>query len=196
MALFQISGSQTWVWQGQPAVVDITDTTKAGLVVRQFPYGLYFHRRDGWLPKVSRAWARFLSRLVERRATMIRNMDPRTADELLDEWESAFFEEPLDPALTDADRRAAILTQVRNRGGVTADYYEALALDFGYVAVVTDAADPFTTISLCDDFLAGGEWKVTMQVTAPSQGAVKDQQLQQLIDSQLLAGWFALYTFT
>lgn len=196
MALFQISGEAVWVWQGQTAVYDVTDATKAGLVVRQFPHGRYFTRTDGWLPKVSRAWARFLSRLVERRATMIRNMDPRTADELLDEWESAFFETPLDPTLSDDDRRAAILTQVRNRGGVTATYYEALALDFGYVAVVTDAADPFTTLSLADDFLAGGEWKVTMQVTTPSQTAVKDQQLEQLINSQLLAGWFALYTFT
>jgi uncharacterized protein YmfQ (DUF2313 family) len=197
MALFQISGSQTWVWQGQPAVADVTDTDKAGLVLRQFPFGRYFDRRNGWLPKVARAWARFLSRLVERRATMVRNMDPRTADELLDEWEQAYFDEPLDPSLTDDDRRQAILAQVRSRGGVTAAYYESVAADFGYPgAVVTDAADPFTTISPCDDFLAGGEWKVTFLVTVPSQTAVRDQQLERLINGQLLAGWFALYDFT
>ena len=69
--------------------------------------------------------------------------------------------------------------------------------DFGYLdAVVEDAADPFTTISLCDDFLQDGEWKLTFKLTATSQGAARDALLQDLINSQLLEGWFALYEFT
>jgi uncharacterized protein YmfQ (DUF2313 family) len=197
MAVLPIYGEQVWSAEQQPATTDITDTTKSALVTRQFPFGRYFDRTDGWLPKVAKAWARFLSRLVERVSTMKRNMDPRTADELLPEWESAFFEDPLDPDLTDDDRREAILAQVRAQGGVTADDIEALAADFGYGdAVVTDAADPFTTVSLSDDFLLGGEWKVTLLLTAASQGAVRDEQLKALVDAALLAGWFAIYDFT
>ena len=197
MAVILIYGEQTLNLEQPVATYDITDTSKAALVLRQFPFGRYFDRTAGWLPKVARAWARFLSRLVERKSTMERNMDPRTADELLDEWESAYFEDPLDPGLTIDDRRDAILAQVRALGGVTAEYYEAVATDFGYGdAVVTDAADPFTTVSLADDFLAGGEWKLTFLLTAASQTAARDAQLVDLINGQLLAGWFALYDFT
>jgi uncharacterized protein YmfQ (DUF2313 family) len=174
----------------------VTDLKKLGAVLRAFPPGEYFHRTEGWLRPTARGIARVLSRFCKRKAALERNMDPRTADELLDEWESAFGIVP-EPGASLEDRRDAVLTKIRSLGGVTAAYYEGLADSFGYPdAVVTDAADPFTTVSLCDDFLQDLEWKVTMQVTAASQGAARDAQLQELINSQLLAGFFAIYTFT
>lgn len=196
MALILVYGEQVAIAQQPAAQVQVTDLRKYGAVLRAFPFGEYFHRTAGWLPPTARGIARTLSRFCRRKATLERNMDPRVADELLDEWESALAIEP-SPGESLEDRRDAVLTKLRSLGGVTAAYYEGLADSFGYPdAVVTDAADPFTTESLCDDFLQDLEWKVTMQVTAASQGAARDQLLQDLINSQLLAGFHAIYTFT
>ena len=90
-----------------------------------------------------------------------------------------------------------ILTRVRALGGSTAAYYEALAADFGYGdAVVTDAGFPATCNGTCNQALYGGEWLLVFRVTAASQGAVRDNDLQNLINGQLLAGWFAVYDLT
>lgn len=196
MAFLDIYGSQTLFLEQDGAALEVTNTNAASSVLRKFPFGAYFDRSAGWLPPTSKAIARFNSRLTEKRLLFEKNMDPRQADVLLDEWESAYGLVPADGQTID-DRRDALLSKVRNIGGVTAAYYEAVAADFGYGdAVVTDAADPFTTISECDDFLMGGEWKLVFNVTAASQTAVRDQLLQDLINGQLLAGWFAIYEFT
>jgi uncharacterized protein YmfQ (DUF2313 family) len=195
MAIIDVNGEQKLLLEQPAAQLQVVDTALTPDVLREFPWGEYFHRTNGWLPRVSRAIARFFSRLLRRKDAFEKNMDPRQADELLDEWEEAYG---LDPAvgLTDDDRRDALLARVRNQGGVTLAYYQSVAVDFGYLdAVVTDAADPLTTESLCDDFLQDEEWKLTFKVAAASQGAARDQQLQDLINGQLLAGWFAFYEF-
>lgn len=182
---------------GQPAApLQCTSLELEAFVLRQVPPGEYFSREDGWWVKTARGIARFLSRFVKRRRAFERQMDPRTAEELLPEWESAYAI-PTDTSIPLDDRRATVLTKVRSLGGVNVTYYEGLADSFGYPdAVVTAAADPFTTVSLADDFLAGGEWKLTMRLTAASQGAVRDALLEELISSQLLAGYFAIFEFT
>jgi uncharacterized protein YmfQ (DUF2313 family) len=196
MAIIPIYGASELGATNSNSSLDVTDKSAYPFVVRLFPPGGYFSRAAGWLPKTARAIARFMSRLTRRRAAFVLNMDPRQADELLDEWESAYGITPVQ-GTTDDDRRDAVLTKVRSLGGVTAAYYEALAADFGYPdAVVTDAAEPFTTGSFCGDLIKGAEWKLTLELTAASQGAARDQQLQELIDSQLLAGWGSVYDFT
>ena len=195
MAIIDVYGEQTLILDQPPAQLQVVDTELAPAAMREFPPGEYFNRTDGWLPRVGRAIARFFSRLLRRVRAFTKNMDPRQADELLDEWERAYGLAPED-GLTEADRRDALLAKVRNQGGVVAAYYQAVAVDFGYGdAVVEDAADPFTTESLCDDFLQDEEWKLSFKVTATSQGAARDQQLEDLINGQLLAGWFAFYEF-
>lgn len=170
-------------------VAHATNTNAAPFVMRQFPHGAYFDRSAGWLPHVARGVARFLSRLLARQRAFEKNLDPRQADELIDEWESAYDITP-DDTLDLSIRRDQVVARIRNTGSVLAAYYQQLAIDFGYTdAVVTDAADPFETDSLCDDFLAGGEWQLTFTVTASSIDATKDALLEQLIEGQLLAGW-------
>lgn len=195
MPSINIYALQTFTLTIYPAPIDQTNLIKWAATLRAFPPGEYFNRSDGWVPGMTRGIARTLSRFFIRVGAFHRQMDPRTADELLDEWERCFGLETDSMSLE--DRRDAVLAKIRSLGGVTAEYYEGVAISFGYAdAVVTAAADPFTTLSLCDDFLQDGEWKVTMQVTAASQGAARDQALQDLLNSQLLAGFFAIYTFT
>jgi uncharacterized protein YmfQ (DUF2313 family) len=183
-------------------LMSVTDISATPKVLRQFPLGPYFDRTTGWLPATARGIARFLSRLWERRTAFVRNMDPRTADELLEDYERAFALDQEDE--TDEDRRDAILTKMRARGGVTAADIQQAAIDFGYLdAVVTDAANPLDTESLADDFLMDTEWKLTLLLTAASQGVARDTLLEELIlslsdprNSLLHAGWYAIFDFT
>lgn len=195
MAIIDIYGEQEVESSGGLAFLDVTDVTAAPEVLRQFPYGEYWNRTIGWLPRVARAIARFFSRLRRAREMFERQYDPRTADILLAEREHERGIIPIDGQTLD-ERRATVLAKMRAEGGVNAAYYTSVCVNAGYLdAVVVPAADPFTTVSVADDYLAGGLWKVTMHVTATSLGAVQDQALQDLINGQLQAGFHAIYTF-
>lgn len=195
MAIVDIYGEQQADAESNVAFLDVTDLSAVPEVLRQFPTGEYWHRTIGWLPTVARAIARFFSRLRRARELFERQYDPRTADVLLAERELERGVVPVDGQTID-ERRAAVLAKMRAEGGVTKAYYTQVCVDAGYLdAVVTEAADPFTTISVADDYLAGGLWMVTMQVTATSLGAAQDQALQDLINGQLQAGFHAIYTF-
>jgi uncharacterized protein YmfQ (DUF2313 family) len=195
MAFLDIYGQQEAEARGGMAFLDVTSVAEAPEVMRQFPLGWYWDRTTGWLPAVARAIARFFSRLRRAREMVERQFDPRTADVLLPERETERAIIPID-GQTLEERRATVLAKMRAEGGVNADYYTSVCVDAGYLdAVVTAAADPFTTVSVADDYLAGGLWKVTMHVTATSLGAVQDQALQDLINGQLQAGFHAIYTF-
>jgi uncharacterized protein YmfQ (DUF2313 family) len=195
MAVVDIYGEQQAEAYGNVAFLDVTDLSAVPEVLRQFPHGEYWNRTIGWLPAVARAIARFFSRLRRARELLERQYDPRTADVLLAERELERGVVPVDGQTLD-ERRASVLAKMRAEGGVTKAYYTNVCVDAGYLdAVVIEAADPFTTISVADDVLAGGLWKVTMQVTATSLGAAQDQALQDLINGQLQGGFHAIYTF-
>lgn len=196
MAIIDIYGQQLSESDPQGAPLDVSDVSEASDFLRQFPFGEYWNRTVGWLPAVARAVARFFSRLRRYREQLQRQIDPRTADVLLPEREAERGVVPVD-GQTLEERRATVLAKMRASGGVNAAYYTQVCVDAGYLdAVVTTAADPLTTMSTVDDFLQNGLWMVTMQVTATSLGAVQDQALQDLINGQLQAGFFAIYTFT
>jgi uncharacterized protein YmfQ (DUF2313 family) len=195
MAFIDIYGAQESETGGSMAFLDVTSVAEAPEVMRQFPLGWYWDRTVGWLPPVARAIARFFSRLRRAREMLERQYDPRTADILLPERETERGIVPIE-GQTLEERRATVLAKMRSEGGVNTDYYTGVCVDAGYVdAVVTAAADPFTTVSVADDYLAGGLWKVTMHVTATSISAEQDQALQNLINSQLQGGFHAIYTF-
>jgi uncharacterized protein YmfQ (DUF2313 family) len=197
MAIVDFGGVGQVEVGGAPAPLELTNTKKAGFIARLFPLGFYFDRTAGWVPSLSRGLARFVSRWVKRVEDFERQMDPRTADELLPDHERLFELVP-DPAATLEDRRAAALAKWRSTGGTTAEYYESVAADFGYLdAVVTDAGFPATCNGTCNQALLGGEWLLTFRLTAASQGATRDAALEELIRGQpLLAGWFAVFDFT
>lgn len=196
MAIIDIYGEQVVEADGEMAFLDVTSVSEMPEVLRQFPTGEYWNRTIGWLPAVARAIARFFSRLRRARERLARQYDPRTADILLADREQERGVVPVD-GQTLEERRATVLAKMRASGGVNTAYYTSVCVDAGYLdAVVTSAADPFTTVSTADDYLAGGLWMVTMSVTATSLGAAQDQALQDLINGQLQAGFHAIYTFT
>lgn len=197
MAFVDFSGDQTSTLSEDLVPLQLTNTARSGYIARLFPLGFYLDRSDGWVPRLSRGLARFISRFDKRRADLERQMDPRTADELLPDHERLFEIVP-EPSAMLADRRLAALAKWRSTGGTTKGYYESIAADFGYGdAVVTDAGFPATCNGTCNQALLGGEWLLTFTITAASQGATRDQALVALIVGQpLLAGWFAVFDFT
>lgn len=193
MAFVDFEGFQNQESGGSPTPLQLTNVKKATAYARQFPLWVYWDRLR---EIIGRGLARFLSRYDKRAEDLIRNWDPRTAEELLADWERLYQITP-DPGSTIEDRRELVLARVRALGGSTAAYYEAVAADFGYGdAVVTDAGFPATCNGTCNQQLLGGEWLLVFTVTAASQGAVRDNDLQNLINRQLLAGWLAVYDFT
>lgn len=194
-----IAGS---VWQGVSANVDISNANDADMVELAFPYGEYFSREGGWLPAVARAIARSLSRVRRRLDGFKRQVDPRTADELLDEHESELGLAE-DPSLGVAERRLRVLGKRRAQAlgedgsAVNKTYYEALAKSLGYAdAVVTDAGDPFQCDDECDDALQGDGWLLTFIVTASSLGPELDAVLEEVIEGELLAGFYVVFELT
>lgn len=197
MTAFTVYGEQIGNGEQPAAAPDVTNTEKLGAVLRLFPHGEAFRRDAGWVPAVARAIARFFSRVWRRKRDLERNLDPRHADELLPDWERMLG---LSPAADQSleDRRDAVIAKIRNLGGMSAPYYQQLAIDFGYAdaTVAGAAATIMTCIGPCTGPVMDVEYKVTFVVTAASQGAARDQLLQDLINGQLLAGWRAFYELT
>jgi hypothetical protein len=181
MAVIDIYGEQSATVGGEIAFLDVTDVSATPEVLRQFPFGEYWNRTVGWLPAVARAFARFFSRLRRAREILARQYDPRTADVLLPDREAERGVVPLD-GQTLEERRAVVLAKMRAEGGVNAAYYTQVCVDAGYLdAVVTSAADPFTTISTADDFLAGA--------TRPDQQPAAGGLLCDLHVHSVIASW-------
>lgn len=208
MPTYQAWGSDTIALSSQAGAASATNTRRLALVLRQFPLGAYWDREAGWLPAIARGIARFLSRLDYRRRRLERNVDPRTAEELLDEHEDELgLDDGSDLSL--AARRARVLA--KRQGGafaivepdgalnlVARKYYEDLAKSLGYTdAVVVDYAaatpGPFQCTSPCTSNLGGGGFELTFIVQATSLGAELDAVLRETVDAEILAGWKALY---
>lgn len=82
-----------------------------------------------------------LVRVEQRGYDLVEESDPRTADELLEDWERMLGipdEIVTEIAATVAERRLAILVKLVGRGGQNAAFFEELAELAGYVAHVYD----------------------------------------------------------
>jgi uncharacterized protein YmfQ (DUF2313 family) len=197
MPVIDIYGEQVSQASQDPAPLDLTNLTHTPVVARQFPLGgAYFSRSAGWLPRTVRAIARFFSRLTRMFDAVQRQVDPRTADQLLPDRESERDIVSI-PGQTLDERRDIVLAKMRAVGGVNAAYVQQLAINAGYLdAVVVAAGSPATCLSPCTVFVQSEQWFVTMHLTASSINATQDAALEALIRSQIQAGFFVIFTFT
>jgi len=99
------------------------------------------------LPKLLLAISDELARVDGRAAQLLREWDPRTADETLEDWEKVLGVVPAEGS-TDAGRRLAITAKLIATGGQTAAYYIAVALALGFVATVTVTDDYVWTMTV------------------------------------------------
>lgn len=121
-----------------PSRWPITAESAAGMVAALFPKGLIWSRRpEGRVWQYSAAVGLTFVRLRERCLDLLDEADPRTATELLSDWEAAL--EPYDcvpqPAAL-ADRRVATAAKLAAYGGQSAAYLEGVAAAAGYDVAV------------------------------------------------------------
>lgn len=136
------------------------------------PQGFAWPRQaDAALTRLLLAWADEMARIDGRAARLIEEADPRTAVELLADWERvAGLPDPCVAALgieqTAAQRRAALAAKLASGGGQSAAYYIALAARLGYTITITEH-ETFTVRSKVCDPLNDLPWRFTFTVNAP-----------------------------
>lgn len=120
------------------------------------------------LTKLLSAWAEELARVDSRAGNLLDECDPRTAFEMLPDWERICGLPDscsAELATTLQERRAAVVAKLTAIGGNTKAYFVALATAMGY-AVEIDVFRPFVTgLSRCGAPLNGGHavryiWRV------------------------------------
>lgn len=97
--------------------------------------------QDSWISKVFLAIGDELARVHARAQDLLLESDPRTATEMLDEWEE-FLGLPDDcdspGSMTTTERRNAATQKLVSRGGQTPQFYIDLAAAFGVPGVTID----------------------------------------------------------
>lgn len=137
------------------------------------PRGRAFTRdRNSVLGKVFQAKADGAARFDARCADLLREADPRTANELIDAWETlAALPDGCGGADPDLDsRQKAIWQKVTGTGGCTADYYTEIASRLGY-AVTISAFRPMLCTGPCTSTVFSASWRFVWLVTVATVDA-------------------------
>ena len=131
-----------------------------------FPRGEAWEARDrddSELSLLSKGVAYELARVEERGIDLKREADPNKTLELLPQWEAlcGLPDECTGEAPTLADRRNQVLQKLRNRGGATQNesFFEALALNLGFVVNVETFRPFLAGKSVAGDALTNDPWK-------------------------------------
>lgn len=148
--------------------------------------------------------AQELARIDARAWQLIDEADPRTANELLGDWERvAGLPDPCVAARvgdqTVAERQAALVAKLVQVGGQSVAYFEAIAQALGYTITITVQPPPFRTgWNFCPDRLGTADsvywWRVTAPVNSrsPWRDAVLECTLRALAPAHTLVtfDWF------
>lgn len=136
------------------------------------PQGAAWTReRDAILTKILNIIAFELAMVDARASDLIREADPRTTLEMLEDWEVVAGLP--DPCVLDVqtiqERRTRLVQKITRRGGQSINYFKAVANDIGYSNIEIREYRPFIAgINQCGDYLSGPPsvryfWKVTVQ---------------------------------
>lgn len=123
---------------------------------------------NAWLLKDS--MAECLLDVHQESERMQLEMDPRTAYEMLPEWEANYgLPDPDGPqALSIADRRAMVLARKIDIGGQSKPYLLQQIEAMGYVGATIDGYDLCTCESDCESYLFDSSWLYAFLVTLPA----------------------------
>jgi uncharacterized protein YmfQ (DUF2313 family) len=114
------------------------------------------------------AMAEEFARIDGRAEDLTAETDPRSAFELLAEWEewAGLPEVCIGSLATLQQRRAALLQKLTGAGGQSRAYFVAVAESLGY-EVTIDEFRPFTCETACDQPVNDETWRFTWRVNAP-----------------------------
>jgi uncharacterized protein YmfQ (DUF2313 family) len=97
------------------------------------------------------------ARIAQRMADILREADPRNADESIDDWESnlGLPEACIGQLATLQERRAAVVAKYTSGGGQSRAYFIALAAALGYAITIEEFRPFICGLSHCGDVLEG-----------------------------------------
>jgi uncharacterized protein YmfQ (DUF2313 family) len=133
------------------------------------PRGAAWTREPGSvLAELLGAWGDEYARIDARADVLREEADPRTANQLLTDWERvAGLPDPcIVSEQTTPQRRFALLAKLTNAGGQSKAYFIALLLGLGFVVTI----DEFLEHTVDDDNdhqLYGADWAYAWQINAP-----------------------------
>lgn len=112
---------------------------------------------------------------VDARANqLIKEADPRSALETLDQWESflGLPDECTGEQTTIEGRRQEILAKLTALGGISRQYYIDLARALGYEITITEFRPFRAGLSRAGDALTNGDWIYAWRVNAPAVNGI------------------------
>lgn len=120
--------------------------------------------------KVLLAIAEELARIDARGGDVVDEMDPRTAVETLEDWETALgLPNPcVTQTQTTEQRRAAVVSKLAQLGGASRAYFIQVAAALGYTITIEEFRPFLAGFANAGDSLTNDtEWRYTWQVNAP-----------------------------
>lgn len=130
-------------------------------LLQALPPGVAWRRDpDSVFAKLAAALAVELALVDARADDLLDEADPRTTEELIDEWERALAlpDECFAAAVTLEDRRAAVLSKLTGVAEPTVVGLEALATAIGVPATITEAFQAKVGVSVAGGPLNGAPW--------------------------------------
>ena len=144
------------------------------LLAGLLPRGIAWARQAGTvMSALLEGLAVEFARVEERSGNLVNEADPRTALELLAEWETlcGLPDVCTGEAETLAQRRAAVVGRLVALGGQSREYFEAVAAEIGYQVSITEFRPFRAGAAVAGDDLTNGEWAFAWQVNAPETSA-------------------------
>lgn len=140
------------------------------LVLQLFPHGRAWNKEvNGLLYNLAEGLGVEPGRVDTLMTSIIENeIDPRTASQLLDEWEQlvGIPDECQDKASAIEDRRRDVLRKLTNRGGASHQFFVDLAAGIGYTVTVNSCFPARAGVFRAGDRLFGDLWRFWFQVQA------------------------------
>lgn len=136
------------------------------------PVGAVWPREaDAFMTKVLRALSGEPALVDGRMEDLADEADPRTAWEMLSEWEAlcGLPGQCFDTAETIAQRRAAVISHLTLLGDQSPAFLTELAAANGYDVEIIDGYRPFVAGSLAGEELRGDEWAFVFTVVADAR---------------------------
>jgi uncharacterized protein YmfQ (DUF2313 family) len=135
------------------------------------PYGPAWPREpDAFVTRLLDAWAQEFARIEARIDALIEEADPRTAIELLADWERNYGlpDECYPEAATIAERRGRLLQKIAFQGGQSKQFFIDFVAALGYPGATITEYKPFKANSKCNAPLNQGGSRYAWRISVPS----------------------------
>lgn len=152
----------------------LTDAAMGAVLRRMGPRGFVW-LSERWV-ELSDGLGAELNTARSRIIDLVTEADPRTCDELLDEWEAVYgLPSRCGGTLpsTDDERRSALAAKVAARGGQRAADVIAVCAAAGYTVTITTYSAFLCGVNSCGDLLTSGAWPWHFTVVG-SSGVIPD----------------------